>query len=206
MYVEPANEVMAIGSLDSVWVIAEVFERQAAWLAQRQPVSMTVDSYPGVQWQAEVDYIYPVLDPSLRTVQVRVKVDNADLRLRPNMFASLVINTHQPEAVLHIPRDALIRGGYQQRVVLALGGGRYRSVAVTAGREVNGRVEILAGLAAGDRVVISAQFLIDSESAIAAEMQRLESDDGGRQRPGKNRTDNRAEGMMSHQHGGMQHD
>jgi Cu(I)/Ag(I) efflux system membrane fusion protein len=175
MYVEPATEVMAIGSLETVWVIAEVFERQAAWLAEQQTVQMTVDSYPGEQWQATVDYIYPVLNAQSRTVQVRVKIDNADHRLRPNMFVNLVIYTQQNQLVLHIPSHAIIRGGHQQRVVKVLGDGHYRSVPVRTGREANNRVEILSGLSEGDRVVTSSQFLIDSESNIAAEMERHEA-------------------------------
>jgi Cu(I)/Ag(I) efflux system membrane fusion protein len=174
MYVEPATEVMAIGSLATVWVIAEVFERQAAWLQEGQPVSMTVDSYPGHQWRAVVDYIYPVLDPVTRTIRVRVRIENLDSRLRPNMFANLQIETRLEKTVLNIPRDAVIRGRGSQRVVKALGKGRYQSTVVEVGREVGDRVEVLSGLNAQERVVTSAQFLIDSESSIQAEFSRME--------------------------------
>ncbi len=174
MYIEPATEVMAIGSIETVWIIAEVFERQSAWLQQGQLVTMTADSYPGEQWQAQVDYIYPILDPQARTVQVRVRVDNPALRLKPNMFANLVIHTRGEAAVLNIPGSALIRGGRNQRVVKALGDGRFRSVPVRVGRETGDRVEVLAGLVAGEQVVISAQFLLDSESNIDAESERMD--------------------------------
>lgn len=174
MYVEPSIEIMAIGAMDSVWVIAEVFERQAAWLKQDQLVGMEVDSYPGETWQAKVDYIYPVLNPKSRTVQVRIKVANQDLRLKPNMFANLVIHAQSSVELINIPAAALIRGGRGDRVVVALGEGRFRSVNVRAGKEAGGRVAILEGLAAGDRVVTSAQFLIDSESNLDAASQRLD--------------------------------
>ncbi len=173
MYIEPSSEVMAIGSIETVWVIAEVFERQAAWLAAGQKVTMTVDSYPGEEWQAEVDYIYPILNPQSRTLQVRVRVDNPDQRLKRNMFSSLLIHTRASEAVLSVPRSAVIRGGREPRVVLALGDGRYRSTAVRLGREAGERIEILDGLSAGELVVTSAQFLIDSESNIEAESTRM---------------------------------
>jgi len=174
MFIEPRSEVMAIGSIDSVWVIAEVFERQASWLAMGQEVTMTVDSYPGQRWQATVDYIYPVLNAKSRTIQVRMRVDNKDHRLKPNMFANLSIHTRATAAgVLSVPRAALIVGGRSQRVVKALGKGRYQSVAVVAGREAGDRVEILRGLSESDRVVVAGQFLIDSESNIEAEGERM---------------------------------
>jgi Cu(I)/Ag(I) efflux system membrane fusion protein len=175
MFIQPASEIMAIGSIDTVWVIAEVFERQLPWLVAGQDVTMSVDSYPGQLWQASVDYIYPVLNPQSRTVQVRIRIDNRDRRLRPNMFASLLIHTQDSAPVLNIPRSALILGGSGQRVVKALGDGRFHSVFVTVGREAGDQVEILSGLSEGDQVVVSAQFLIDSESNIDAESERLQA-------------------------------
>lgn len=173
MFIEPASEIMAIGSIDTVWVIAEVFERQLPWLATGQKVEMSVDAYPGQLWLARVDYIYPILNPQSRTVQVRIRIDNQDQRLRPNMFASLLIRAEDSAAVINIPRTALILGGRGQRVVKALGQGRFKSVAVTMGREAGDRVEIISGLSVGEEVVVSAQFLIDSESNIDAESVRL---------------------------------
>jgi Cu(I)/Ag(I) efflux system membrane fusion protein len=179
MFIKPSSEVMAIGSIDTVWVIAEVFERQASWLATGRQVTMNVDSFPGEKWQTQVDYIYPVLNAKSRTIQVRMRVDNKDQRLKPNMFANLSI--HSPAAtsgVLSVPRTALIVRGRSQRVVKALGQGRYQSVAVIAGREVGDRVEILQGLNEGERVVVAGQFLIDSESNIEAESERMAVPDG----------------------------
>jgi len=174
MFIKPSSKVMAIGSIDTVWVIAEVFERQASWLAKGQAVTMTVDSYPGEQWQAQVDYIYPVLNAKSRTIQVRMRVDNKDHRLKPNMFANLSIHSRASvSGVLSVPRTALIVSGRSQRVVKALGEGRYQSVAVVAGREAGGRVEILQGLMANERVVVAGQFLIDSESNIEADSERM---------------------------------
>ena len=175
MYIEPAVEVMAIGSISSVWVIAEIFERQSAWVQTGQMVSMTTDSYPGEQWQALVDYIYPVLNLQARTLQVRMRVDNPDLRLKPNMYIDLVIHAKGSQPVINVPRSALIRGGHGDRVVVSLGEGGYRSVLVKAGREAGDRIEILAGLDAGDRVVTSAQFLIYSESNISADSERMDA-------------------------------
>lgn len=173
MFVTPALEMMAVGRLDSVWVIAEVFERQAGWLAQGQPVTMTVASYPGEVWEGQVAYIYPELDPMTRTTQLRIRFDNTDWRLRPNMYAQLEIRADDGKTRLSVPREAVIRGSRADRVVMRMAGGTYRSVPVRTGMESADRVEILEGLSEGDEVVVSGQFLIDSESNIDAEMGRM---------------------------------
>ncbi len=183
MYVTPSLELMAIGRLDSVWVIAEVFERQAGWLAPGQAVTMTVASYPGEVWSGEVEYIYPELDQQTRTTQLRIRFDNDDWRLRPNMYAQLEILAGDGRERLSVPRQAVIRGSANDRVVTRVAEGTYRSVPVKTGMESADRVEILEGLAHGDEVVVSGQFLIDSESNIDAEMARMAGDGESHQDP-----------------------
>ncbi|WP_461481432.1 efflux RND transporter periplasmic adaptor subunit [Porticoccus sp.] len=173
MFVTPSLEMMAIGRLDSVWVIAEVLERQAGWLAPGQPVSMTLASYPGEVWSGQVEYIYPELNEMTRTTQLRIRFDNADWRLRPNMYAQLDIQAGDGRARLSVPREAVIRGSKVDRVVMRMAGGSYRSVPVRTGMESADRVEILDGLREGDEVVVSGQFLIDSESNLDAELERM---------------------------------
>jgi len=175
MYVEPGMKVMSIGTLEHVWVIAEVFERQATLVQVGDPVRMRLDYLPGRQWRGRVDYIYPSLNPKTRTVQVRVRFDNPDAYLRPGMFAQMEIDAQRGGETLLIPREALIRTGGQSRVVLALGAGRFKSVAVEAGRIEGDRAEILSGLQQGDRIVTSAQFLIDSESSRKSDFRRMEA-------------------------------
>ncbi len=178
MFIKPSTEVMSIGSLDSVWVIAEVFERQASWVKPDQKVDIRLEALPGRQWQGKVDYLYPVLDSKTRTLRVRVQVENKDLALKPNMYADLSILAPVAEQALSIPREALIKSGRYQRVVKVLADNEFTSVIVKAGIEVGGRIQILEGLAAGDRVVTSAQFLIDSESNIDAELARMSAREG----------------------------
>ncbi|MCG2634107.1 MAG: efflux RND transporter periplasmic adaptor subunit [Gammaproteobacteria bacterium] len=168
------SPVMSIAALDSVWVIVEVLERQAAWLEVGQPAEVVLDAFPGRRWQGTVDYIYPELDDKSRTLKARLQLANPDLILRPNMFGRVRIRGRATEAVIHIPREALIRGSLD-RVVLALGDGRFRSVPVVAGIESGGRVAVLSGLEADARVVISGQFLIDSESNLGTALRRMES-------------------------------
>lgn len=173
MFVKPGMEMMAIGQLEHIWVIGEVFERQAASVKEGDSVRMRLDYVPGREWTGKVDYIYPTLNPKTRTAQVRVRFDNSDRYLKPGMFAQMAIDTHPSKPAVLIPRDALIRTGSQSRVVLAKGEGQFKSIAVKVGRVGEDKVEILSGLSAGDRIVTSAQFLIDSESSKTSDFKRM---------------------------------
>jgi Cu(I)/Ag(I) efflux system membrane fusion protein len=174
MFIKPATDVLSIGQIDTVWVIAEVFEQQSGWVKKGQTVDMAVGALNGNSWQGEVDYIYPVLDAKTRTLRVRIRFDNPGELLKPNMFARLQIRAIQETESLYIPREALIRSGRLDRVVKSFGDGSYQSVPVKAGIEVDNSVEILEGLKEGQMIVTSAQFLIDSESSLTASFARLQ--------------------------------
>jgi Cu(I)/Ag(I) efflux system membrane fusion protein len=175
IFVTPATEVVSIARLDQVWVHAEVFERQSAWVQPGQKAIVSLDYLPGKRWEGTVDYVYPELDPDTRTLRVRIRFDNEGETLRPNMFARVTLLSSPGDPVVHVPREALIRGSSTDRVVLDLGDGRFRSQPVIVGIESGDRVEITAGLAAGDRVVASGQFLIDSESNIDGALERMDN-------------------------------
>ncbi|TFH86476.1 efflux RND transporter periplasmic adaptor subunit [Billgrantia azerbaijanica] len=179
MFVRPGMSMMSIGVLDRVWVVGEVFERQAALIAEGDAVRMTLDYLPERQWEGTVDYIYPNIDGKTRTARVRIRFANEDLALKPGMFAQLTMLSVPKEKTLQIPREALIRTGSQSRVVLALGDGKFKSIAVHAGRVGRESVEILSGLEEGERIVTSAQFLIDSESSKTSDFQRMAHDRDG---------------------------
>jgi Cu(I)/Ag(I) efflux system membrane fusion protein len=176
-YVSPGTTIMSIGALDQVWVEAEVFERQASLVIIGQPVTMNLDYLPGKTWQGNVDYIYPTLDPQTRTVRVRLRFENSDGLLKPNMFAQVVIHADSSEQSLVIPREAVIRTGRSNRVVLVLSEGRFKSVNVEVGRYDEKSAEILSGLQEGDKVVTSAQFLIDSESSKTSDFMRMKHEE-----------------------------
>jgi Cu(I)/Ag(I) efflux system membrane fusion protein len=177
IFVTPSTEVMSVAKLDRVWVIAEVFERQATWIEPGQDAVVTLDYLPGVILEGQVDYVYPELDPVTRTLKVRLRFDNAAEKLRPNMFAQVLIHGTSTGDIVHVPRAAVIRGGAMNRVVVDLGDGRYRSRPVRVGIESGERTAIRSGLAAGERVVTSAQFLIDSESDIDSALKRMDRAD-----------------------------
>ncbi len=176
-YVQPGTTMLSIGALDQVWVEAEIFERQASLVSAGDPVTMTLDYLPGLTRTGRVDYIYPTLDSKTRTVRLRLRFDNPDEALKPNMFAQVSVHADSAEQLLVIPREALIRTGSQDRVVLALGDGSFKSVAVKVGRQDQVMVEILDGLKEGEKIVTSAQFLLDSESSKTSDFKRMHHGD-----------------------------
>ncbi len=174
MFVKPSMNVLTIGQIDSVWVIAEVFERQSGWVKKGQTVDMSVEAFPEKNWKGIVDYIYPVLDKKTRTLRVRIRFNNPEQLLKPNMFSRLIIHSSFNKNALFVKREAIIRSGGIERVVKALGEGKFQSVAVKTGNESGQFIEVVKGLKENDQVVSSAQFLIDSESSLTASFERME--------------------------------
>jgi len=172
-FVKPGKTIMSIGQLQQVWVEAEVFESQSSEVKAGLPVTMNLDYTPGVEWLGKVDYVYPTLNPKTRTLKVRLRFENKNEQLKPNMFAQVIIHPMKEEKSLLVPKEAVIRSGSTERVVLALGDGRYKSVEVKVGRFDDQSAEILAGLDEGEKVVTSAQFLLDSESSKSSDFKRM---------------------------------
>ncbi len=175
MFVMPAKLVMSLADLSSVWLLAEVFESQADWVKLGQSAEVSLSYLPGRNWEGEVEYIYPSLDPKTRTLKVRLRFDNKDEALKPNMFADVTIYGGAKREVMVIPREALIRSGNDQRVILSVGKGRFQPREVTAGIESGEFIEIIDGLKVGEKVVTSGQFLIDSEASLKASIARMSS-------------------------------
>ncbi|MGF1911410.1 efflux RND transporter periplasmic adaptor subunit [Vibrio kasasachensis] len=172
-YLSPAQTVISAGPLEHVWVDVELFERQSHWVSAGSQAEMILEALPGETWQGKVDYVYPILDPATRTLRVRLKFDNPNGELKPNMFAKIALKPVSDEKVLTIPRSAVIRSGGMARVVLALGDGQFRSARIEVGREAGERIEVLQGLAPDERIVTSAQFMLDSESSQSADLSRI---------------------------------
>lgn len=198
-FVKPGTTLMSIGALDDVWVKAEVFERQAAQVKIGQMVTMTLGFVPGKTWQGQVDYVYPTLDGQTRTLTVRLRFANADMLLKPNMFAQVIIHTDSQQQTLLVPKEAVIRTGTQNRVVLVMGEGQYKSVEVNLGQVTSEFAQILDGLEVGEQVVTSAQFLLDSESSIHSDFKRMSSvtaDEGRNNTAVDNQDDNTNSAMV----------
>jgi Cu(I)/Ag(I) efflux system membrane fusion protein len=173
MYLGRGMEMFTIADLSHVWVMVDVFEHQIDWLKPGLSAEIQVPAHPGKKWDGVVDYLYPDLDPKTRTLRVRLVFPNPDLLLKPNMFAEVAIHGGPKKDVLKIPSAALIVTGERNSVVTALGKGRFQPVDVIPGMQEGGEVEILAGLSEGDEIVVSGQFLIDSESSLQASFMRM---------------------------------
>jgi len=173
MYVKPTNRVMTLTDLSSVWVLAEVFESQSAWVELGQSADVELSFIPGRTWEGKVDYVYPILDAKNRTLKVRLRFENPGETLKPNMYANVSIYGGAKENTLSVPREALLRSGGTERLIIAKGHGRFAQRKVVTGLESGDFIEILSGINAGEKVVTSAQFLIDSEASLKASLSRM---------------------------------
>lgn len=173
MHVKPSQVIVNLVDLASVWLMVDIFERQASWVKKGQRAEATLPFMPGRSWEGMVEYIYPSLDASTRSLKVRLRFDNVKEELKPNMYADVAIYAKPKKKVLSIPREALIRTGKDKRVIVALGEGKFMPMSVQVGMETDSKIEILSGLAEGDNVVTSSQFLIDSESSLKASLARM---------------------------------
>lgn len=174
-YVQPGSSLLTIGSMETVWVELDVFESQAGLIQPRQRVTLTTPAYPGLVWETEIHTIAPDLNAKTRTLRFRTQLDNRQMLLRVNMQMQGVIVLPARSPALLVPRQSVIQVGPQNRVVLDLGEGRFKSVAVTLGESNSEQVEIKEGLQEGDRVVVSAQFLVDSESSKTSDFARMDA-------------------------------
>jgi Cu(I)/Ag(I) efflux system membrane fusion protein len=171
--VSPNMMALTITELGSLWVIAEVPESQAAWIRAGTAAEIRLPSLPGETLAGRVEYVYPELSMETRTLRARIVLDDTGPGLRPNMLANVTLVGEAGEPAVMIPRSALIRSGSEDRVVVALGEGRFAPRRVIVGAESGDRVVIREGLAEGEQVVVTGQFLLDSEANLRAGMERL---------------------------------
>jgi RND family efflux transporter MFP subunit len=165
MMVQPGMPLLEVVDLSTVWVEAEVYEYELPWIRPGQHALVTLTYLPGQTFHGTVEYIYPYLKGSTRTVRVRIKIPNPKLQLKPEMFAQAEIVAPLGKPTVAIPTEAVLNTGEKQYVFLSLGQGRFEPRAVKLGVDNgDGWVEILSGLKGGQEVVTSAQFLLDSES------------------------------------------
>jgi len=173
MYIKPDMELFSVIDLSSVWVIVDVFEEQLNWLKLGNKAEVNVAALPGMTWNGQIDYIYPELNAKTRTLQVRLRFDNAKGLLKPNMFADVIVYGGPKENALTIPSEAVIYSEDGIRVITLNNKNRYVPVTVTTGMTTRGKTEILSGLKIDQTVVLSGQFLLDSESNLRASFQRM---------------------------------
>jgi Cu(I)/Ag(I) efflux system membrane fusion protein len=163
--------------VDPVWAVVDVPASLADALRAGTTARVSVAALPGQTFSGPVDYVYPSVDAQTRAVQARIVLANHAGVLKPNMMASVAISGPAGDAVIHVPREAVIRDGRSERVVVALGNGRFASRQVKLGRESGERVVVVEGLAATDQVVTSGLFLIDSEANVRSSLARMSEGD-----------------------------
>ena len=166
-HVSSGQDLYTIGDLSKVWVQAEVYEHDAPWVEVGQPAQMELAYQKGEVIEGSVAYVYPTLNEVARTLTVRLEFPNPDLRLKPGMFATVYIQFRREDDTLVVPTEAILNSGTRQIVFVAVGEGRFEAREITTGLVGDRHLtQVVSGLDAGDEVVVSGQFLIDSESQL----------------------------------------
>jgi Cu(I)/Ag(I) efflux system membrane fusion protein len=165
-FVSAQTEVYRIADLSTVWVIADLYEDEVPWVRTGDAAQLRFRGLPGQVLQAEVDYVYPYLDGKTRTQKVRLQIPNPEGRLKPEMYADVSFEAAHPLQAVAVPESAVVRSGTRAQVFVATAPGRFEPREVKVGVSADGQIQILEGLDSGEQVVVSGQFLIDSESKL----------------------------------------
>lgn len=167
MRVTPADELFGIADLSRLWILADVYEHDLAAIRLGMSAEVSVPYLPGKRWQGPVTNVAPTVDEKTRTIKVRIEVDNRGAALKPDMYADVFLRVALSPG-LAVNESAVIDAGDRRLVFLDRGEGRYEPREVTLGLKAGALFQVLSGLAEGDLVVTSANFLLDSESSLRA--------------------------------------
>lgn len=174
--VMPGMELFRIADLSRVWVNADIYEYELPWVKEGIPATVTLDYLPGKTFRGTVSYVYPFLEGKTRTASVRVELSNPGGLLKPDMYAHVELHPQVGRKTILVPSEAVIRTGVRNVVFVARGEGRFEPREVTLGLEgEEGTIQVLSGLKADEHVVVSAQFLLDSESSIREALKKFQS-------------------------------
>jgi membrane fusion protein, copper/silver efflux system len=163
--VMPETELYSIVDLSSVWIVADLFEYEAQDVVIGQTATVTLAYMPGRPFKGQISYIYPQMDNTTRTLKVRIEVVNPNLALKPDMYGNVELSTNFGKKLV-VPQEAVMDSGSEQVVFVALEGGYFEPRRVGLGQKVDNNYVVLSGLRAGERIVTSGNFLIDSESKL----------------------------------------
>jgi len=175
----PGEMLYQIADLSSVWVMADVFEQDIAMVRTGAKARVKISAYPDKEFEGTITYIYPTLKPETRTVTVRLEIANPHGLLKPAMFAQVEIPVTGKGKVLTVPASAVIDSGTRQIVLVQLAEGRFEPREIRLGSRSDNYIEVLNGVAEGERVVVAANFLIDAESNLKAALGGLGHAHGG---------------------------
>jgi RND family efflux transporter MFP subunit len=163
--VEPGMELFVITDLSSVWIETDIYEYEASYVKLGQKAVLTLPYDPSLRLEGRVSYVYPSLNPDTRTLRVRLEFSNPGMRLKPSMFANVELDVEAREGIV-IPDSALMDSGTRKLVFVETAPGKFAPKEVTVGVRGDGKAQILSGVAEGERVVVKANFLLDSESRL----------------------------------------
>lgn len=173
-YVKEGERLYTIADLSTVWVLADVYEYELPWVRNGMPAEMELSYIPGMRFKGKVLYVYPYMDEKTRTAKLRLEFKNLRYRLKPGMYANIYLNPRMSEDSLVIPKEAVIDSGVRKIVFISLGKGKFQPREVKLGMEGNDdEFEVLEGLDENEQIVISGQFLLDSESRLSEAIQKM---------------------------------
>jgi len=172
-YIKSGSKLMQVADIQKVWVYADIYEYELPWV--KEGLSAEVEfPYEDKVRQGVVSRVYPFMEAKTRTVKARIELDNPGFELKPDMYLNVTISGEPIKDALVIPSEAVLRTGSQETVFVARDGGRFEPRAIKTGlHDDKGHVEILSGLFAGERVVTSAQFMLDSESKLREAIRKM---------------------------------
>lgn len=168
-YVTPETDLYTIIDLSTVWVLADIYEYEVPYVKAGQPATMRLSYYPGKSYAGKVTYVYPSVEATTRTVKARLEFPNPEFELKPDMFAEVELQIDYGTQVV-VPQDAVLDSGSEQIVFLPRAGGYFEPRKIKIGARVGDQIVVLAGLRPGEAIVISGNFLIDSESRLKSAM------------------------------------
>jgi membrane fusion protein, copper/silver efflux system len=171
-YVTPETDLYEIADLSTIWVYVDIYEYEAPFVHIGQSASMQLSYFPGKTYRGRVAYVYPTLDPKTRTIKVRLAFPNSNYALKPDMYADVQL-TIDYGAQIVVPSEAVLNSGTSQVVFVAKPGGYFEPREIKVGDQFDGQYAVLAGLKAGEKIVASGNFLIDSESRLGSAMQGM---------------------------------
>ncbi len=179
MAIQPGMQAFHIADLSSLWLSVDVFEDQLAWIREGTPADVVLSYFPGETFRGTVRYLEPALSEATRTLKAKLEVPNPGGRLRAGMFATVIFEPVAIRDAVTVPSQAILRTGERNLVVVALGEGRFAPREVVLGLERQGYAQVIEGVEEGERVVTSAQFLLDSESSLREAIQKMIAEAGG---------------------------
>ncbi len=175
MFIQPGMSLYTIADLTNIWVLADVYEYELPWIKIGQKVEMNLSYFPGKKFQGKVTYIDPFMDSKTRTLKVRMEFDNPKWELKPDMYANITLKSAIEKKSVAVPEEAVIHSGEKEIVIVQDSSGRFDSRVLTLGAQANGYYQVLKGLKAGENVVTSSSFLLDSESRLKDALENMQT-------------------------------